>query len=75
MVMVIKRKLLKLGVARALTLPHSWIDFYGDRVNEVTITGSTLLIVAPQGLEAQARKIVDEMEANNMREVQEVKNE
>jgi hypothetical protein len=56
-------------------MPRSWIDFYGDRVNEVTITGSTLLIVAPQGLEAQARKIVDEMESNNQKEVQEAKNE
>jgi hypothetical protein len=43
-----------------LTLPMAWCQFYGDRVAKVTIIGQNLLIVAPQGLEARALKLIKE---------------
>jgi len=58
----LKRKLTRIGTSRVLTLPTAWLTYYGDRVNEVTLIGSSLLIIAPIGLEAQAEKLARKME-------------
>jgi len=58
----IERKPFKIGQSYAVTLPLGWIDYYGKRVTKVTIIGNTLLIIAPEGLEEQAAKLVEGME-------------
>jgi len=58
----IHRTTYKLGSSRAVTLPIGWCEFYGKRADKVTIIGNTLLIIAPEGLEEQAAKLVEEME-------------
>ena len=51
----------KLGASRAITLPSAWCEYYGKRVDKVTILGSSLLIIAPRGLEDEAQKVAEEM--------------
>ena len=58
----LKRKLFKIGQSHAVTLPQAWVTFYGARVDEVTLIGGTLLIIAPAGLERQAEEIVAAIE-------------
>jgi len=58
----IQRTTYKLGSSRAVTLPAGWCEFYGKRAEKVTIIGNTLLIIAPEGLEERAAKLVEGME-------------
>ena len=60
----IQRTTYKLGSSRAVTLPSAWCEFYGKRIDRVTILGNTLLVIAPQGLEEQAAKLIEKMEQN-----------
>ena len=67
------RKPFKIGQTKALILPVSWRRYYGSRLDTVTIYENGLLIIAPQGLEAQAEKLMQglEMEANTQKGNQE----
>jgi hypothetical protein len=59
----VQRKSLKIGSSLAVVLPRGWCDYYGDRAKKVTIVGTTLLVIAPAGLEDQAQKLVEKVEA------------
>ena len=48
--------------SRGITLPKAWLSYLGD-VKTVTIIGSDLLVIAPPGLEAKARRLVSLMES------------
>ena len=56
------RKPYKIGASRGLIIPGAWVNYYGERAEKLTIFGSTLLIIAPKGLEGLAEKIVQDME-------------
>lgn len=58
----IQRHTYKLGSSRVVTLPLAWVNYYGDRVDKVTIIGSSLLVIAPEGLESEAEELVMEVE-------------
>ena len=59
----VKRKTFKAGGdSRAVVLPSGWIKYYGDRVNEVLVIGSDVLIIAPAGLEQLAEEIATFMD-------------
>jgi hypothetical protein len=58
----VQRHTYRLGASRAVTLPPAWVNYYGDRANKVTIIGSSLLVIAPEGLEAEAEKLIMEAE-------------
>lgn len=62
MAIKIQRHTYKLGASRAVTLPLAWVNYYGDRADKVTILGSTLLVIAPEGLEGAAEKLIRELE-------------
>lgn len=51
------RKLFKAHESRAVVLPLNWVNFYGSRVDEVTIIGSDILLIVPEGLEQRADEI------------------
>ena len=53
----VKRKLFRTGKSSAVTLPSGWVAYYGNRVDEVTIIGSDLLVIAPAGLERRAEEV------------------
>ena len=58
----ITRKPFRIGASQAITLPHGWCSFYGDRIRTLTILGNTLLVIAPQGMEKQAEELAEMME-------------
>lgn len=60
-----KRKIFRIGHSHAVTLPVGWINYYGDRIKTVTIFGHNVLILAPEGLESIAQKLVEDMEITN----------
>ena len=62
--------------SHCITLPFDWCKFYGERINKVTIFGNGVLIVAPQGLEHDAEKLIQRMKnAKKTREwIQSMKN-
>ncbi|GAG13857.1 unnamed protein product [marine sediment metagenome] len=62
---MIKRKTFKIGQSHAVTLPVGWCNYYGDRIKTLTILGHNVLILAPQGLEDTAQRLIEEMEASN----------
>ncbi len=45
---------------RSLALPKAWCDYFGDRIDTVTVVGQNVLIVAPQGLEERALRMIKE---------------
>jgi hypothetical protein len=45
-----------------VTLPFAWCQYYGNRIDTLTIFGDRLLIIAPKGLEEQAAKLIQHME-------------
>jgi len=51
----------RLGASRAVTLPLAWCNYYGDRVNQVTILGNSVLVIVPEGLELEAEKLMKEV--------------
>lgn len=63
---MVKRRVSRIGRSRAVTLPLAWCDYYGDRVRNVTIIGSSLLIIAPAGLEEEAERLARSIEHNSI---------
>ena len=45
---------------RSLTLPKAWCEYFADRLETVTVVGQNILIVAPEGLEERALKLIKE---------------
>ena len=45
---------------RSLALPKPWCDYFGDRIDRVTVVGQNVLIIAPQGYEERALKLIEE---------------
>ncbi len=58
----ITRKPFRIGASQAITLPHGWCAYYGERISTLTILGDTLLVIAPEGLEKQALRLAEMME-------------
>jgi hypothetical protein len=58
----VSRKPFRIGASHAVTLPRAWCQYYGDRIRMLTILESGVLIIAPEGLEAQAQELVEMME-------------
>ena len=63
----LQRQTYKLGSSRAVTLPLPWVNFYGERVRRVTILGNSILVIAPEGLELEAEKLMKEVEHMNQK--------
>ena len=61
----IERRPFKIGSSLAITLPPAWCSYYRDRLTPITMLGNTILILAPKGLEAQAQKLIEEVETMN----------
>lgn len=59
MAIKVQRQVYRLGKSKVITLPPAWLNFYGDRVNKVTIVGESILLVVPEGLESQAEKLLE----------------
>ena len=58
----LQRHTYRLGASRVVTLPLAWCNFYGDKVRKVTILGNSVLLIAPEGLEAEAERLMKEVE-------------
>ena len=58
----VSRRTFKIGASHAVTLPASWCRYYHDRITTVTLIGEDVLILAPEGLEDKAEKLMKEME-------------
>jgi len=43
-----------------VTLPKAWCDYFGEQIKTVTLVGQSLIIVAPQGLEERALRLIKE---------------
>ena len=63
----VQRSTYRLGASTAVTLPTDWCAFYAGRIAKVTIIGDTLLIVAPEWLEDQAQRLIEEVEMNRQK--------
>lgn len=57
-----KRRLLKIGYSRAITLPPAWVAIHGEENEKVTVLGQDILIIAPAGLEQRAEQMFLDME-------------
>ena len=57
-----KKSVFKIGKSHAITLPNSWLAYYGDRANKITLMGGSILLVVPQGLEFQGESLIKHME-------------
>ncbi len=55
---VLTRKSFKIGASIGVTLPASWCRYYGNRIDSLTIFGDEVLVLAPTGLEGQARRLL-----------------
>jgi hypothetical protein len=62
MAILVRRSLIKTRGSRMLTLPPAWCRYYGHRVDHVTVMGTTCLVIAPQGLEDEAKKMIKAIE-------------
>jgi len=60
------RKPFHIGASQAVTLPFAWCQYYGDRINTLTIFGNRLLIIAPKGLEELAARLIQQMEDSDV---------
>ena len=58
----LNRKTFRIGNSYGITLPQSWCEYYGERAKLLTIMGDKVLVIAPQGLEAEAQRIIEEEE-------------
>ena len=52
----------KLGGSRIVTLPAQWVRYFGPRADHITIVGESLLVLAPEGFEAEADQLARELE-------------
>lgn len=60
-----KRKIIKVGDSKAVTLPKKWLDFHkykGEEINEVSSLANDIVMVVPKGKEKKAKKILKEVE-------------
>lgn len=62
MAITLKKRIFKHGATSCIGLPQSWLRYYGSRAEEVTLTGSSILLIVPGGLEPQAEALVKQME-------------
>ena len=60
MAFVLKRKTSISRGKYMVTLPKAWGDFFADSIDTVTVVGQNLLIIAPQGLEERALRLIKE---------------
>lgn len=59
-----KRRLIRVGdTSRAVIVPKSWADYHGEDVDEVTLLGDNILIVAPRGQEEKAKQVLKQVES------------
>ena len=65
------RKCIKVGRAKGVTLPTNWCRYYGDRIKTMTMFEDGVLIIAPQGLEDVAARMIETVNnhKNNGKEV------
>lgn len=52
------RRTFVINASRCVTLPHAWCKFYGERVNQVVIMGSGILLIAPADMEGTLGGVV-----------------
>ena len=65
----VTRRTYKIGSSTGVTLPKSWLDYHGkDKVDELTLIGNSILVIAPRGLEEKARQIVEGLERGEQNE-------
>jgi hypothetical protein len=55
----LSRKSIRIGTSRVMTLPADWCRYYGDRIDNLTIYGDGILVIAPQGLEKIAQTLIE----------------
>lgn len=67
----IERKPFWIGRSRVLTLPIAWCNYQGNRVDKLTLIGDDVLILAPQGTEETAQKVLDGIKRTSQEEVKE----
>jgi len=58
----LKRRTYRIGASRVVTLPLAWCNYYRDRIDTVTIIEDGVLILAPQGLEERAQRMIKQLE-------------
>jgi hypothetical protein len=56
------RKPFHIGSSTAVTLPQDWCQYYADRIKTLTIFGHTVLVIAPEGLETEAQRLIEKAE-------------
>lgn len=66
----IERKPFKIGSSRVLTLPRGWCEYHGDKAEKLTLIGDDVLILAPQGMEEVAQRVLDEIKRTSREEAQ-----
>ena len=55
-----KRRLIKVGKSNGVVLPKPWVDYHGNKAKVLTIFfGDDILIIAPKGYEAKARRALE----------------
>ena len=58
-----KRRAIRVGKSsRAVILPKPWLDYHGDKVDELTLLGDAVLIIAPRGYEDKAQRMLEAAE-------------
>jgi len=63
MAITFKKRVFKRGASQGISLPQSWLKYYGSRAEEITLMGGSIHLVVPSGLEAQAEALVKQMES------------
>ena len=63
MAITFKKRVFKRGASQGISLPQSWLKYYGSRAEEITLMGGSILLVVPSGLEPQAEQLVAQMES------------
>ncbi len=58
----VTRRTFKIGKSHAVTLPASWCRYYDGRIETLTLIGEDILILAPEGLEDKAERLMKEAE-------------
>lgn len=62
MAIVFKKRVFRHGASNGISLPQSWLKYYGSRAEEITLMGGSILLIVPGGLEPQAEALVKQME-------------
>jgi len=64
----IERKPFWIGRSRVLTLPIAWCNYHGNKADKLTLIGDDVLILAPQGMEETAQRVLDEIKRTSREE-------